>query len=257
MNDNYFLSYIKQYKGFFLLGGGVLLIVLVLLIALAQGLRSQNADIPPSTETPDVTPAMAKENLTILTVTPKNNTKSASVFEKVSITFSRPVNTFEKSSIFFSAEPDIKGEKLWSLEQNVLTITPSEPLLNNQQYLLKVRYFDQQFIWSFTTVLLEEMSTEDQIQIQAKGDSRFNEIQEKIDATYPWLGNLPLQEQNYFVYFHVDQKQMVANLYPSTASETPVPQQIETMKTEILSRLQRIGVDIVKYPPKWVSKPEP
>lgn len=101
-----------------------------------------------------------------------------------------------------------------------------------------------------------DIAPAEQIEIQSKADQDFAEKTKQMNDAYPWLSRLPIQTQNYYVYFDVSEKQFIAKLYPNSSSATPIDQQVETMKNEIKSKLQNLIPDYIKYNIRWDVKPE-
>lgn len=104
----------------------------------------------------------------------------------------------------------------------------------------------------------KDIAPPDQMKIQSEADQDFAEKTKQMNDAYPWLNKLPIQAQNYYVYFDVDvdQKQFIAKLYPNSSSATPVDQQIEAMKREIESKLKSSIPDYNNYQIKWDIKVE-
>lgn len=99
-------------------------------------------------------------------------------------------------------------------------------------------------------------SPADQINIQAQADQNFAAKTKEINTLYPWLNKLPIQSQNYFFYFDINEKQFIGRLYPQTSSSVPVNQQVNNFESEIMSKLQSLIPDYTKYNIRWDIKPE-
>lgn len=89
---------------------------------------------------------------------------------------------------------------------------------------------------------------------QAQADRNFAAKSKEIQDLYPWLDKLPIQTQNYFVYFDVNEKQFIAKLYPSSSSNLTVEQQVEGFKNEVKTKLQSNIPDYSKYNIRWDIK---
>lgn len=112
------------------------------------------------------------------------------------------------------------------------------------------------FPTSIPTVLPSEIPLSDQIKIQSDADRDFAEKAKQIKILYPWLDKLPIQAPNYIVDFDVHQKQFIAKLYPSSTSNIPIDQQVNSFKSEITTKLQSLIPDYTKYNIKWDIIPE-
>lgn len=91
---------------------------------------------------------------------------------------------------------------------------------------------------------------EEAMQIQSEADRDYGEWQKTVYETYPWYNQLPLKTDNYYVYFDLDTKEMIAYLYP--AADTPEEQQITLMKREILRKLQLLNTPFEEDSVRWV-----
>lgn len=100
------------------------------------------------------------------------------------------------------------------------------------------------------------ISTEEQIRLQSQADKDFAEKTKQTATLYPWLDKLPIQSQNYFAYFDIDQKIFIAKLYPKSSSSIPVDQQVEDLKKEVQAKLQELIPDYNNYQISWDVKPE-
>lgn len=101
-----------------------------------------------------------------------------------------------------------------------------------------------------TPSLIEELNR------QTEADINVNNIQNDVLQKYPWYNDLPIQETNYFVYFDVPQKSFIALLYPQSSSSISQEEQVASFKTEIISQLQKLGVNTNVLPIEWQIKPE-
>jgi len=237
------LSLITAHKYLSTLGVVILIFTTLIVFFFFQRIQQQKEAQSRVVQEPlEITPTVVAQDLSILTISPKNGTQNVRTGEKIAVNFSRPLNPFERSGIVFSAKPDIAIIKEWSENNNILVITPKVPLLYSQKYALEARYDDQIFQWSFTT---------------ASEGAVFSDITPTPTRTQenPLEENLPLQTADYTVVFDSTKQEIVATLYPKTSSPTPITQQEEQMKTKILQYLEDNDIDTKTYPPRWVSKP--
>ncbi len=89
------------------------------------------------------------------------------------------------------------------------------------------------------------ISEDEQLRLQTEADKKFSEWQKDIYKNYPWYNSLPLQEDTYFVYFDLDKKIFIAELYRDTTGD---------LKIEIFEKLKNLGVDTEKYTFQWIIK---
>jgi len=101
------------------------------------------------------------------------------------------------------------------------------------------------------------MSQDDKMKMQEISDQNYTKWQKINDSNYPWYNNLPLQTDNYFVYFDLDKKIFIGKLYPKQSSSISIDSQTASMKTEINLTLIKLGIDTTKYSFDWQITPEP
>lgn len=95
-----------------------------------------------------------------------------------------------------------------------------------------------------------------QLRIQTQADKKFSEWQKDINIKYPWYNDLPLQENEYYIYFDLDKTAFVAFLYPKQSGNISIETQITKLKEKILKQLTMIGVDIKNYQFIWTTQPK-
>ena len=86
---------------------------------------------------------------------------------------------------------------------------------------------------------------------QDQKELEFSKEQEGMIQNYPWLNKLPLQTENYFVYFDVEKKAFVGILYPSGSDPSLVNSQVAETKARINKELTDLGVNVAKYKFEW------
>jgi hypothetical protein len=91
---------------------------------------------------------------------------------------------------------------------------------------------------------------------QEAGEKAFSAEQEAIHNNYPWIDKLPVQTTDYFVYFIVNKKSFVGNLYPADTSKNFIVSQVVTIKAQIRKSLINLNIEFSKYPFVWNIKPE-
>ncbi len=244
MQISLLLDFIKKHK-IFTFSVGILLIGFFIVLILLLGSLSRPGKNPSPTQTTgQITPP---PNLSILSVDPENNALINKIYPQIAVTFSKPITTFERSNISLSASPTIAGGKTWSLDQKTLFFTPKDPLLPSTTYALSIKYGNTELTrWDFSTVSAANVSIEDQARAQSAADENVAKIQENILKNYPWYNQLPLQTSSYFVYFEVDKKKFIGQLYSAS-------NQFAALKDEVINKLQSIGVDTSKLSIEWIE----
>jgi hypothetical protein len=99
-------------------------------------------------------------------------------------------------------------------------------------------------------------TAEEKLVLQTKADVDFAQWQEKTYQDYPWYNKLPLKEADFYVYFDLNKKRFVADLYPRTNSSSSIDQQNESMKSQILNKLQEYSINTSQFDFEWNSHPE-
>lgn len=88
------------------------------------------------------------------------------------------------------------------------------------------------------------------------GSEQHAKEQAAIQESFPWFDKLPLQEENYFVYFDAEKVTFFGLLYPKTSSSRPVEEQVERLKAGIQQRLTDMDIPWKNYPFNWKVTPE-
>lgn len=229
------LSFVRTHKKIIFLGLFCLVIPLILLFFRSKG----DNTLPP------ILPYETKP-LSIISTNPVNGTKSVTIFQPVSLTFSRSLLEKEQKIVQINLTPDTPGTVSFLPDGKTFVFTPSSPYKVSQQYNVNVIYPNGKTEFSFTTIALDAVSTSDQEKAQNEADNNFRKRSVEIKQQYPWLTQLPLQTSNYFVYFDIDTKQFTAFLY--TKGTQISEEQKSAFKTTIQTRLQQLGADLTKYP---------
>lgn len=192
---------------------------------------------------------------TIVSTSPSNKQQGVGIYSNILIRFSKALNTPEQNLIKIQTEPAVASVNKWVTPQ-VFEITLTAPMESNQIYTITVTGTDKPYSFKFTTLPIEKTSTEDQAKIQSKADKENADYWKSVNSQYPWYNKLPLQSANYYVYFDLNKYMFIAKLYPQKSSSIPTDAQVEFMKTEILSKLQQIGVDTKTAPIEYDVKEE-
>ncbi len=192
--------------------------------------------------------------LSVTFVTPQNQSRAMSIYEPISITFSRPVSSPEQMHIQLTTHPNILGNYSWSEDNTTLTFLPTSPLWTQNTYTINVNYAQNQlYSWSFSTIDdPQDVPIEDQIKNQAEADKDFGEWVDSIYTNYPWYDKLPLMTDNYFVYFDLDQKKFISKIY--TQGQSTPQEEIQKYQGEIISRLESLGIKTAEFQIEWTSE---
>jgi hypothetical protein len=204
------------------------LVVLVSIILIIIFYR--NSSEKPS----DPTVPNSIQEIEIVDYSPKDKSRTSSIFTPISVTFSTNIPSSSHQLFSVQLTPRTAGTTSW-VNNNTLRFTPNTPLLSNTTYQVNVLYGNKEYAWSFSTPKPEDVPLEDKNKSQIEADRRYSELQENTLEKYPWLSQLPLQTAQYFVYFDTNKKQFIAKIYPS---EQQTSQEIQSL---IVSELQRIG----------------
>lgn len=89
------------------------------------------------------------------------------------------------------------------------------------------------------------------IQKQKNIDKVFADKERRIKAEYPWIYNLPLQSDKYFVYFDLQNKVFIGLLYPKTGNNV---EQLKTIVMQELKLAKKIPVENFKF--EWTINPK-
>ncbi len=94
----------------------------------------------------------------------------------------------------------------------------------------------------FPTTIIPETSTEDLVTT----DQNWGKKAQEIENAYPWLDQLPLTTDEYFVYFDITKKTFIAKIYTK---------EIDKTKAKISDDLAKKGIDLSKYSVEWKLLP--
>lgn len=83
--------------------------------------------------------------------------------------------------------------------------------------------------------------------LQTVADKNRVDTSEKIEASYPWINELPLSGQDYFIYFDIKEKKFFGIIYSSANPEAA--------KQIAYAELRKLGVTPSQYQFSWEIKP--
>ena len=86
------------------------------------------------------------------------------------------------------------------------------------------------------------------IEGQIKGDAGLHKKQKELYTKYPWLIELATSTDRYIVGFWIEEEKFDATIYPEDKKNKD---QINTIKQEVISKLNEIGVPLEKYSIEW------
>lgn len=240
MDNLTFIGKIKQHKIFFIFSA-ILILIIIVVVSLV---------LLPNTQ-PENSPALSSDLPQIIATSPLNNAFNIQIFPTISATFERSLTPEQKARVIMVLNPTVESTQTWSSTNTTLTLTPTSALEPDQKYTAIIQYLDQTYSWSFTTVAVDNVSTENQIKAQAEADYEFGQWDEQNKRNYPWYTLLPIQSPTYFVYFNLDTKSFVAKLYPTSSSE----EEINQLKTQVQTRLTNLYIPWNDFPIEWKITP--
>lgn len=203
---------------------------------------------------PTPTPAILAS--AIFYVSPANKSINVELYPEITVVFTNPLSPVESSSVTIKSSPLISGEQQFSSDYKTLTISVSKALDVNKNYLLSIEVNGVEiYSWTFTTSSLENVSSQDQARAQTEADLNFSKNAEEISNSYPWRENLPLQTDDYFLYFDIEKEVFVGKIYLNNEPQASVENRINSLKEQILLRLKALGVDTSRYQFIWKTVP--
>ncbi len=83
----------------------------------------------------------------------------------------------------------------------------------------------------------------EELKDQAKADEEYGRIIEQNYTNYPWLEKLPLQNENYFIYFDTNEKKFFGQIYTQENQDQ--------LKTQAINALKALGIQTEQYEIVW------
>jgi len=80
----------------------------------------------------------------------------------------------------------------------------------------------------------------------SKTDDNWGKKAKEINQNYPWLQKLPLQTDEYFVYFDINKNLFVAKIFNKD--------QVEKIRQEIFTSLSYLEINYANYQFQWQLK---
>ncbi len=81
------------------------------------------------------------------------------------------------------------------------------------------------------------------MKIQTQADTNWGNDYNNTIKKYPWLNDMPISTDKYFVYFDESKKKFGGDIY--------VKDEAESLKTEIIEILKAKNIDLDQYPIEW------
>lgn len=106
------------------------------------------------------------------------------------------------------------------------------------------------------TFFQTQIPPKNDLEKQTISDENFSSWVSSVKNSYPWYRNLPLQTEQYFLYFDLQKKGFIGKLYPKKNNVTSIDQQVANFKTIINNQLKNLGIDINLYQFEWIVEPE-
>lgn len=193
--------------------------------------------------------------LLLTAFSPQDKAMGVSTNSQISVTFSRPLSSQEADAVKLSSNPSVTFKKSVAANTTLIFI-PVSPLEPGQTYRMELSYTGGQKNWSFITISYSALTSEDKLKLQTKSDQEFGSLVDNVYKNYPWYDKLPLQTNDYFVFFNTDKREFQATLYPKNSSNTPLDKQAEELRAQILKSLDTLGIETKQYNFNWDIKPE-
>ncbi len=210
----------------------------------------------PGKPIPLTTPAPAVSAPIVLSVSPANKSTDVNLYPEITIVLANPVPDFTSSTINIKSSPVISGEQKFSPDYKTLILSANKALDVNKEYFLSVEVNGVEiYSWSFTTSSLGNISLPDQERAQTEADLNFAKNAEDIIRDYPWREKLPLQTEDYFVYFDIEKKVFIGKIYLRSEPADSAENKIGLLKKQILASLEVLGVDLSRYRFIWKTIP--
>jgi len=190
-------------------------------------------------------------SLSILQTIPSDEASNVSIFSPIQVVFSRALTNEEQKNITLQTDPEIMGGSTEMVTGTTLAFKYSQPLKVNTQYKVTITYNDKKYYFTFITPTAENLSPSDINLEQSEGDHNFGQKLEQNANSFPWKDQLPLQTDQYFVYFDTDKKMFIAKLYPPANPTSAIDGEVAAMKSEITQKLTAINPDTSNYKIDW------
>ena len=199
-----------------------------------------------------------QSNFAISSVSPQNNSQNVSLSPNIFITFSRPLTTTEKNTIFVSISPKIENTILWGNTNNSVIIKLNKNLSSQTYYVIDVDYDKIAFSWTFKTQTQTTTQNNEPAETVQQGhnDAIFSRSEADFLSSHPWYNNLPPENDQYYINFDANKNDFFVNLYPKINSPITQDIQIAQFKNTVIQTLRSLDIDTSSYKFEWIIMPE-
>lgn len=233
----------------------ILIIIVSLVLVSKRFFKPQLPVLKPPAQT--ISSTKPEAQLTVVSTSPEKEATGSSIIQPIKVVFSQEISSNDHNQITLTTTPQSVFTKKLSPDQRSIEFDPLIPLKTDQKYLAIISLPNNSYTWSFTTTQVNRIPVADQLKIQSVADQDFGAWQANIYKNYPWYNKLPLQTTSYYIYFDLDKKRFISDLYPKTSSSTLVEDQVNQFKKDITNKLAGFGIDTARYEFEWNTHPEP
>ncbi len=185
----------------------------------------------------------------IKSFSPKNSSTTSLVKgDFIAIEFSKPISDKMQKDLLLTLTPNTDFDKIWKTPTTLILTNEykTNTLVSDQEYKVTVTYANKNLTsWSFKTVPYENLGNEQKFQKFVEGQASLQKDAQERLTKRPWLENLPIKEKSYVVLWDNSIESIVIQLYIRTGSYN-TEAKIETIKGEIINRLNNLGIDTSK-----------
>jgi|SRR3989344_4113103 len=99
--------------------------------------------------------------------------------------------------------------------------------------------------------LTQSAELREAISLQQKADEEYSNWQNTTRTDFPWINELPVHSEKYFVYFDFNTKVFIGKLYPLVSDD------VDEIKNEIQNKLTTdLEIPLEQYPIDWKIFPQ-
>ena len=182
----------------------------------------------------------------IVSITPADNASDVGLLPEIKVNFSKNLSSDQQNQVIFTMSPEAEGTTQWESNGKTVVFKVTAPLTSGLSHQLSILYPGGSDTLNFTTKDESSITEEEALEVQTQADKDFGEWQEEIYTKYPWINELPLRTDKYFVYFDIEKGKIFAVIYSTDQNE------IATLREEITQNLSKLGID-ASIPVEWSS----
>lgn len=183
----------------------------------------------------------------IVSVYPAPNSEQVDTSVTPSVIFSKPLAKAQQDKILIKTSPSANFSKYWSGDGRILYLSPSYSLAQNTNY--QITLSNPAYSWFFKTAGVSRTSD------QGFRDYKSNKGLQDFYTSHPWYDKLPPRNDNFFIGYDFSKDEFFADLYPKTTSQTPINEQTNQLKKDVLESLRSIGIDTTNLKVVWIISP--